>query len=118
LKGEAYFAPSYFKHFEEGLEVYVLGKDVNIRRQPSLQSEVIRRVTMQKFGCIVPPQPDGFSRITWDVDGFDWLQIQLKGGEVGYVATKFTSLELRKRVIVSKESGQWRIKWYFHPPGC
>lgn len=116
--GEAFFAPSYHKDFDEGSEVVILGKHVNIRKAPSLKSAVIYRASYEKFNCDCSILTETDATYTRNVDGFDWLQIRMKNGKVGYVATKFTSVVLEKRIVVQKVDGEWKIAWYYHPPGC
>ena len=80
-KVEANFPPSYINMFEEGnvLSITEEGGNLNLRRQPSLQGEIITRLQPgDEVAIIEGPQFD---------DGYSWWKVEVKKQEiVGWVA--------------------------------
>lgn len=118
LQGKAFYGPAYHKDFDIAFDLVVLGKNVNIRKAPSLKSPVIHRATFGKLHCDCNIETRTDETYVWDVDGLDWVQVRLADGRTGYVAMKFTSEAFQKRILVVKIDGRWQITRYYHPPGC
>lgn len=109
--------PSYLKNVDTANEVIILGENVNIRENPSLQSKVIRRASFEKFNCDCNITTMKKSKVQ-TVDGIDWLEIKLKSGEIGYVSLNLTSYNLIKEMTIAKINGEWKILSFFNAPGC
>lgn len=109
--------PSYLKKIDIENELLILGENVNIRKEPSLKSEIIRTATYEVFKCDC-----NISTMTnktfQTVDGIDWVQIKLGENEIGYVASELTSYDLRREMTIAKVNGEWKIISWFYSPGC
>jgi hypothetical protein len=115
---KTFAVPSYFKDFDDDFELVVLGANVNIRKSASLNAEVIYKASNEKFKCdcnILTSTEDTYK---WDIDGYDWVQVKLGDGRIGYVAMKLTSENLPKRLVMEKQDGKWHIVAFWAPSGC
>jgi len=110
-------APSYLKKVDTENELLILAENVNIRKKPSLNSEIIRTTSYEKFKCDCNIMT--MTNTTYQtVDGINWIEIKLENNEVGFVASKFTSYELIKEMTIAKVNGEWKIISWFQSPGC
>jgi hypothetical protein len=110
-------APSYLKNIDTENELLILGENVNIRKQPGLNSEILRTATYEIFKCdcnMLTMTNETYQT----VDGIDWIEIKLGNEKVGYVASKLTSYTLIKELTIAKVDGQWKIISWYQSPGC
>jgi len=109
--------PSYLKKIDEEKQLVILGENVNIRKEPGINSPIIRKASFETFSCDCNIFDS--TELTYQtVDGIDWVQIKLGDNQVGYVAREFTSVEIDKEMTVAKVKGQWKIISFYHGPGC
>jgi hypothetical protein len=104
----AFRAPSYLSKINNDEELIVLGQNVNIRDKPGIKSKIIRMSSFEKFDCtcnISSATDEDYQ----DLDGIQWVQIRRGGKVIGYVATKYTSFDINREIIVGKENGKWKI---------
>ena len=109
--------PSYLKKIDTGNELLILGENVNIRKEPSLKSEIIRTTSYEVFKCdcnILTMTKKTYQT----VDGINWVEIKLGKNEVGYVASELTSYDLTKEMTIAKVNGEWKIISWFQSSGC
>jgi len=112
-----YIAPSYLKTVDTANALIVLSTDVNIRRQPGLSAKIIRTASFEKFRCncnVISMTDTTFQT----VDGIDWIEIVMNENTVGYIAAKYTSYVVEKKLHIGKVNGAWKIIRYYSPPGC
>src|SRR5690606_15353463 len=110
-------APSYLKKVDTDNELIILGKNVNVRKEPKLNSEIIRTATYEVFKCdcnILTATDKTYQT----VNGINWIEIKLDENKVGYVAVEYTSYDLIKEMIIAKVNGQWKIIYWYHASGC
>jgi len=109
--------PSYLKKVDTDNELLILGENVNIRKTPSLSSEIIRTTSYEVFkcDCNILTMTD---KTTKTADGVRWIEIKLGDGKVGYVASAYTSYELIKEMTIAKVKGEWKIISWYQAPGC
>lgn len=111
---EQYPAPETAQGVEYELsQVIVVGKDVNVRAQPSTNSDVIG---------ILSNEVVEFDRTAWEespdnrspdlVSG--WTPVILPNDRSGYVSNRYAYSPLGYRVLFGKVEGQWQI---LHIPG-
>ena len=109
--------PAYLNEIDANNELIVLGQNVNIRRFPALDAKIIGKASYEKFDCdcdVATMDKDAYQM----ADGITWIRIQLANGDTGYVASKYTSFEMTRELIVGKVDGEWKIVSFFQPPGC
>ncbi len=119
----AFQAPSYLRiedrdFFHEDL--IVLGENVNIRAKPCLKAKVIRQASYELFEFHYP-MGDGLVATESDYCGeheYNWQEIVLAKGTVGYVYTPLTSQAIWKELTIKKIDGKWRITSFWNPYGC
>ena len=114
---KVFVSPSYIDNINIDLETLILGRNVNIRDKPTLNSNVIRQASYEKFKCDCNIA-DQTETTYQQADGLLWLEIKLKNGSFGYVAAKFTSSNNHDVLIVGKVNGVWKIISLFSPSGC
>lgn len=109
--------PSYLKKIDTENELIILGENVNIRKEPSLKSKIIRTTSYEVFKCdcnII----DMTNKTYQTVDGINWIEIKLGNNKIGYVASELTSYDLPKEMTIAKVNGKWKIISWFQSPGC
>lgn len=112
-----FYGPSYLKYVDTDNEVIILGENVNIREKPSLNAKAIRKASFEKFKCdcnILTTKETTYQLI----DGINWLELKLESGEIGYVASGFTSYDLIKEMTIARIDGKWKIISFFQEAGC
>ncbi len=70
-----------------------MGENVNIRKYPSLQSEIIRKSSYEKFDCdcnIITMKDWTFQ----EKENIWWIAIKLKDGKYGFVDSELTSYSI------------------------
>jgi hypothetical protein len=112
---EQYPAPETAQGVEYELsQVIVVGKDVNVRSQPSTNSAVIG---------ILSDEVVEFDRTVWEERSpddrspdlvSDWTPVILPNDRSGYVSNRYAYSPLGYRVLFGKVEGQWQI---LHIPG-
>lgn len=111
----AFMAPAYSLKLGEN-ELYIVGKNVNIREKPGTQAKVI----LQKSYEMVPFIPDaenGFPQ-TVEKDDLYWVKIKLAGGKIGYVASKFTSVDFYKDIQAVQKDGKFVVTGFIDAFVC
>lgn len=109
--------PSYLTKVDSENELIILGENVNIRKEPSLKSEIIRKTSFEVFPCdcnILTMTNQTYQT----VDGVNWIEIKLEDEKKGYVASELTSYDLIKEMTIAKVNGEWKIISWFQAPGC
>lgn len=110
-------APSFmFKH-NSRTELVVLGERVNIRAGAGKDKDVIRQATYEVLQCDCDISTETDTTFI-EVDGIWWIEVKLSDGKRGYIASKYTSIELIKEMTIAKINGVWKIISYFNEPGC
>lgn len=107
-------APSYLKTINPYEKIVVLGKNVNIRKEPNTKAKVLQQASFESFDY------------DFDLDetkiihqeGISWLKIKLANKQTGYIALKFTSYPIIKEMSVMRIKGEWKIISYYHSTGC
>lgn len=116
-KGETVFqAPSYQSFIAGNQDIYlfVLTDNVNVREKPTIYSKVVGNVSQERLKYTYPDR--GVSAIF--NDGYNWVEVTLRNGTKGYIADKFTSLQMNKELSIKMVNGEWKIISYFTPVGC
>ena len=109
--------PSYLNKIDTDNEILVLGENVNIRKKPSLKSEIIRTTSYEVFKCDC--NISTMTNTTYQtVDGISWIEIKMEDNKIGYIASKLTSYDLIKEMTIAKINGEWKIISWFNSPGC
>ncbi|WP_299125398.1 SH3 domain-containing protein [uncultured Tenacibaculum sp.] len=109
--------PSYLKKIDTENQLLILGENVNIRKEPSLKSEIIRTATYEVFNCDCNTLT--MTNKTYQtVDGINWIEIKLEQNKIGYVSSKLTSYDLIKEMTIAKVNGEWKIISWFQTSGC
>lgn len=110
-------APSFYTKVNSENELLILGTNVNIRTAPSKTAPIIRQASYETFpcDCNIMTQKESTFQIK---EGIAWVEVKLKGGKLGYVATNYTSYTLNKEMTIAKIKGEWKIISFFHPVGC
>lgn len=94
-------------------QVFIVGSDVNVRRQPSLASEVITTMTHQ----VVKFDQDGMRQLepsqrqalqTWA----GWMPISFGDGQRGFVSSRYAYSPLGYRALFRKVNGQWQMQTF------
>lgn len=117
-----YQAPSFYQKVDAENEIIILAENVNVRKKPSLKSEVIGQLSFQKVKS--KPMPVLLSNeenkeYFVNADGYAWIKVTLKNGKSGYVVQDFTNLRIiEKEITVKKINGNWKITSFSNPPGC
>ena len=109
--------PSYLEMIDTDNELVILAEKVNIREKPDIKSKIIDQASFEKFNCdcnILTMTDTTYQR----GDGIGWIEIKLDDGNIGYVASEFTSYDLIKEMTIAKVDGEWRIISFYHAPGC
>ena len=109
--------PSYLKKIDTENQLLILGENVNIRKEPSIKSEIIRTTTYEVFNCdcnILTMTNKTYQT----VDGINWIEIKLEENKIGYVSSELTSYDLIKEMTIAKVNGEWKIISWFQSPGC
>jgi hypothetical protein len=115
--GTVFQGPSYLKKIDEEKQLVILGENVNIRKEPGINSPIIRKASFEIFSCDC--NIGDLTELTYQtVNGIHWVQIKLGENQVGYVAQEFTSVQIDKEMTIAKVKGQWKIISFYHPPGC
>lgn len=102
-------APSYLDKFNYEKTLLILGEKVNIRKSPSIKSEIIARISYDTVSCKC-----GTTNMTKESfvenDNIRWVRIRLNNGQVGYVAESLTSNIISTEITVAFINGEWKIK--------
>lgn len=104
-----YQAPSYLNQFNYENTVIILGENVNIRKRPSLTSEIIQPITYDTVSCQCQFGMDESDRVFSKADQIYWLKVTLRNGQKGYVAEHLTSNVISREISVRKINGAWKI---------
>lgn len=105
-------APAYFTSFDSEKEVWVLAENVNLQAEPSLNAEIIRQASFEKFDCNC--SVSGYEESVYnETDEVNWLTIKLKNGLNAYVSIDLTSRSIAREMTVSKINGTWKITSYY-----
>ena len=112
-----FVGPSYVDKIDPSTELLILGENVRIRKQPSLNAEVIQTASYEVFKCdcsILTMTDNTFQT----ADGVDWIEVKIDNQTTGYVASTLTSYSLLRDMTIAKVDGQWKIISWFMGPGC
>ena len=103
-KGYYFVGPSYT---EKDTLVIVLADSLNVRKEPSLQSKVLKTVSYGYYQCAT--DESGLPIIFND----SWYKLIFENGEVGYISKEFTNKVIDRRLKVAKVHGVWKITEYY-----
>lgn len=117
-ENETYFqAPAFFSKYEAETELLILGENVNIRKEPSINSAIIATASFEKANCTCDAlslSSEEYQSNYATADGYDWVKITLRDGTEGFVVSDFTSLKKIQNVITVKTvDGKWQITSFF-----
>jgi hypothetical protein len=85
-------------------QVIVLGQDVNVRSQPSLNGTVVSTLSNEVV-TFNPKVPPNFSRNPL----VGWTPVTLNNGKTGYVNNRYAYFPLGYTLQVEKRNNQWQI---------
>lgn len=92
--------------------VIVLGENVNVRSEPSTDSEVIALLSNE----VVNSNQAGWDVVYADLaegeypDAIDsWTPVTLPNEKTGYVYSRYTHFPLDPRLVFGKQNGQWTV---------
>jgi hypothetical protein len=112
-----FLAPSFYSSFNDETHLLILGENVNIRKTPSVNAEVVKKVSWELLECDC-----SISTVTettyQEGDGKDWIQVKEKGKVLGYVVQDYTSIFIYKQLRVAKVKGKWKVTYFYHFSGC
>jgi hypothetical protein len=84
--------PGQFDSFEH---VAVLGKNVRVRAEPSLNGRIL---TALSFDVVQLAAPDTDS---------EWMRIKLRDGRTGYISSRYVRSPVDYRALFNKIDGRW-----------
>ena len=103
-----FMAPYSYSRFPDAIDsfqhVVVLGSDVRVRAQPNVSSPVLATLSFD----IVKLSQAGRGRMTPE-QGEQWTAVELKGGRMGYIASRYVRSPIALRAIFNKIGGRWRM---------
>ncbi|MBI2875122.1 MAG: SH3 domain-containing protein [Firmicutes bacterium] len=113
----AFAAPYVYTRFPETMDAFqhavVIGSDVNVRATPSLDGEIIGRVSHLVVRYLHAGEDQAPSmEYTVEIDGrsYPWIRIGLPTGKAGYVAGKYIWTPVGYRAGFEKlNTGQWKM---------
>ena len=95
--------PGEYDPFEH---VVVVGEQVRIRSEPSLQGEVLGSLTYQVVEApLGAPGPV-------EADGYTWMPIRLNTGQRAWVADRFVWSPIGHRAGFEKRDGTWKVIYF------
>lgn len=105
-------APSFSKKSfrEDASKVIILAENLNLRAKPSINSEIITKVSYGVYNC---KTDESESTVIYFQDNIEWIKISLKNGTTGYISKKFTSKYLDRTIRVAKIKGKWKLIMYY-----
>lgn len=115
-------APSFYQDVNMEKEIIVLAENVNVRKKPNLNSEVIAQLSFQKVKSkpmAVLLSKEEYKEYFANSDGYSWIKVTLENGKSGYIVQDFTNLRMiEKEITVKKNNDEWKITSFSNPPGC
>lgn len=104
-------APYVFTDFPEDLDAFeyfaIFGSDVNLRRSPSTEAEIVARLSYNVVKLDEEPGPlkDGEGRP-------EWFRVKTLGGQTGYVNRKYFRSPIDYRAGFQKKKGVWKMIYF------
>lgn len=99
----SFAAPYVYSKWPEGLDpfdnVAVIGKNVNVRVAPKLNSAVLAKVSYQLLPLAAGNAPPPYN----------WHRVKLTTGKVGYIASQYVRSSANYRAIFEKINGRWQM---------
>jgi hypothetical protein len=107
---KTFAAPYTYTSFPADLDDFayaaVVGSDVNLREQPSLQAKTLARLSYN----VVKVDFDGSVQRPGDeLYRYSWLKVETLGGLKGFVKEEFVRTALDYRAIFEKKGGRWKL---------
>ncbi|MCD8488916.1 MAG: hypothetical protein LRZ84_19780 [Desertifilum sp.] len=116
---QQYPAPPSYEGIEwELTHVVVVGENVNVRSQPSLNSSAINVLSNEVVEVDRPALEKYLDRLFSEGKEHDpiegWTPVKLSNGQAGYVYNRFVYAPLEYRAVFGQVNGQWQL---IHMPG-
>ncbi|GAB4540787.1 MAG: hypothetical protein Tsb0014_32280 [Pleurocapsa sp.] len=91
-------------------QVFIVGKQVNVRSQPKLESSIVQRVSEE----VVRFDDEGLSQLSTRQQEtmstiYSWIPVILANGQHGYVSSRYAYQLSDYRVLFAKLDGKWRL---------
>ena len=103
-----FYAPYTFQGFPEDLDAYtyftIFGSDVNLRKAPATNSEIIARLSYNIVK--VEEQPGEFDE---ERKRPEWRKVRTLGGMTGFVKSEFVRSPIDYRAGFEKKRGVWKM---------
>ena len=112
-------APSFRKYFNDPTfkTLLVLGYNVNVREKPSIESNILTRLSFQTILYNNPMISDSSTAYNY-INGKFWYEVILPDGKKGYIIEDYVSPGILKDVITKKFPSGWKITAISNGPGC
>ncbi len=117
----SFLAPSYASQsFPTNLDqkLIITGRNVNIRSAPTTRATIIRQASWEVFRYHSEVDGDEFVAKNLSADGYNWVELVLPDGKIGYVVETFTTVGLLVNLRVARFEDGWKIVGFYHYPGC
>lgn len=101
-------APSYLGKIDNDAELIVLGQNVNIRDKPGIKSKIIRTSSFEIFDCFCSTATQT-EQSYQQVEGIGWVEVRMGNKALGYIASKYTSYDIYREILIGKENGKWKL---------
>ena len=100
-------------------EVAILGKDVNVRSEPSTDGTILAIVSKQVLKFDTETFSNLSDRMQGSVNSPDgWTPVVLQNGKKGWVQNSFIYYQSRDyRVSFSRHDGQWKLRYFWRGDG-
>jgi hypothetical protein len=101
-----FYAPYTFQGFPVDIDAFayfaIFGSDVNLRKSPGVDSEIIARLS---YNIVEGAEDPGSA--SEDVTKTDWFKVKTLGGLTGYVKSEFVRSPIDYRAGFEKKRGRW-----------
>lgn len=105
---DTFVAPYVFSRWLEQADAFehvaVLGTNVRVRAEPRAGSQVVAALSFD----VVRLSSSGRSRMTPE-QAKEWAAVELRGGRIGYVASRYVRSSIAHRAFLIRKDGGWRL---------
>lgn len=117
MNGYFFQAPSFIDAIDLNCpdSILVLGENVNLRKAPGINSEIIETVSYKKLRVI---STKNFRLESQKVNGITWLMVYTESGAKVYISSQYTSENIARTITVAKIDDEWKLIGVFMKVSC